>query len=61
MQALGGDNAIADLTRRTYKAANNWKTFNRFPADTYHIMQCKLRKLGHTASPKLWRQIECKE
>jgi len=59
MDVLGGDRAVGEITGRTRKAANNWRAFGRFPADTYVAMQAALKKLGHTAPASLWRMANC--
>lgn len=58
IDALGGIQATATLTRRKYTAAFNWKNFVKFPADTYVVMQDALRAAGCAAPPSLWGMVE---
>ncbi len=58
--ALGGTQAVADLTGRTYKAAFNWRSFKTFPSDTYLVLTTALREAGHTAPDSLWGMVEPK-
>ena len=51
---LGGPNEVARLTSTTYKAVGNWKSFDRFPANTYIIIQAELSRRGKTAPDHLW-------
>jgi hypothetical protein len=52
--ALGGISSVAEATGRKYKAVANWKSFNRFPANTYLALQNALKRRGVSASPALW-------
>jgi hypothetical protein len=54
--ALGGIQAVADLTARKYTAAHNWKKAGRFPANTYVALTRELGRLGLTAPDSLWDQ-----
>lgn len=57
VEALGGDQAVADLTYSTPKAVWNWHGyFDAFPASAYRVMTDELEKLGYTAPPWLWKQ-----
>ena len=59
--ALGnGDQAegfrtAARLIGRSYKAAHNWASRDRFPPETFLTFADALRARGKTASPHLWR------
>lgn len=57
VNALGGVEQVAILTRRKYNAAWNWTVFDHFPPDTYRAMKIALKQAGHTAPPSLWRQV----
>ena len=61
IHALGGLSEVARLTRRKYSAASNWVTFNRFPANTYRVMEGALRDIGKSAPASLWGMIEMKD
>lgn len=54
MDALGGTNAVAELTGRTYGAAFNWRSQDAFPSNTYVVLIRALEAKKLTASPKLW-------
>lgn len=58
MDALGGTQAVADLTGRKYSAAFNWRAFGAFPANTYIAITTALEAHDYTASPKLWGMVE---
>lgn len=58
IEALGGVQAVADLTKRKYPAAQNWTRFPNFPPDTYRVMQDALRERGKSAPDSLWRMVE---
>ena len=54
MDALGGVKAVAALTKRTYNAAHNWRSSERFPSNTYVTLTRALEAKGKTAPPSLW-------
>ncbi len=54
IEVLGGITAVANLTGRQYKAAQNWKSFGRFPSNTYLTLHSALRERGCNAPPELW-------
>jgi hypothetical protein len=58
IEALGGTKAVAEMTGRTYNAAANWRVFNRFPANTFVLMQTELVKRGLSAPVALWGMAE---
>jgi hypothetical protein len=58
IDALGGVRAVADLTRRRYSAAYNWRKFKTFPSNTFLAMQAALAEKGLTAPPSLWRMVK---
>ena len=51
---LGGNAEVARLTSTTSKAVSNWRAFERFPANTYLIIQAELTKSGKSAPDHLW-------
>jgi hypothetical protein len=55
---LGGTAEVARLTSTTYKAVGNWKSFDRFPANTYLIIQAELSRRGKSAPDRLWAMRE---
>ena len=58
MDALGGTQAVADLTGRTYAAAFNWRSFKAFPSNTYLVMTAALAEKGAGAPDSLWGMVE---
>ena len=61
MDALGGTAAVAKITGRTYNAAHNWRSFDRFPANTFVVMSRALRAKGLNAPAELWGMVEVAE
>lgn len=55
IDALGGYHAVAEITGRNPKAAENWRRFDSFPPNTYLAMTRALRAIGKDAPPELWR------
>lgn len=55
--ALGGTEAVRELTGRQPKAISNWRARGFFPSATYVVLSRALRDLGYEAPPELWRQI----
>jgi hypothetical protein len=53
-EALGGIAGVAKIAGTSYNAASNWKSFNRFPARTFLLIQSELDALGLRADPALW-------
>ena len=53
--ALGGNQAVADLTGSTNKAVSNWRRPNEtFPSNTYVSLLAALHAIGKTAPASLW-------
>lgn len=61
IKELGGVGPVAALTGRTYGAAFNWKAFEKFPADTFVVMQDALRARGFAAPASLWGMVGAPE
>jgi hypothetical protein len=57
IDALGGIEAVVKLTGRNAKAVYHWRALNTFPARYHDMMPKALKRLKHTAPPKLWNQI----
>ena len=58
INALGGIQAVAELTGQTYSNAANWNSWRpTFPPSTYVVMMNALIKRGFTAPYSLWRMI----
>lgn len=55
IEALGGNRAVAALTKRTEQAVSNWKNAGFFSAATYLVMAAALEHAGYEAPPELWR------
>ena len=58
IDALGGVEAIASLTGRSYDAAWNWTRSDTFPANTFLVVTAALKERGLEAPPSLWRMVE---
>lgn len=56
--ALGGFQAVADLTGRKYNAVWNWAQAQNFPPNTYLVMTEELQRLGKSAPASLWKMTE---
>ena len=54
VEALGGSTAVSRLTGRKIQAVSNWKSFQRFPANTFIVMKEALRESGKDAPDWLW-------
>ena len=54
MDALGGNQAVAELTGSKPKAVWNWRGFDTFPSNTYVAMIEALHQKGKTAPASLW-------
>ena len=61
IDALGGTSAVAKITGRTYNAAHNWRSFEKFPANTFVVMSRALRAKGLSAPAELWGMVEVAE
>lgn len=57
VQALGGPQAVASMTGRSYKSVWRWQG-SRFPAATYFKLQSELAAKKMTAPASLWRMTE---
>ena len=55
IDACGGTGRVSALTGRSVSAVSNWRGWNHFPSNTYLAFQDRLRVLGKSASPSLWR------
>jgi hypothetical protein len=58
IDALGGTAAVAQLTSTTPKAVHNWRAFDRFPANTFIVINSELMRLGISAPVVLWSMRE---
>jgi len=58
IEALDGAGSVALLTgRTTTNAVHNWKSFGKFPSNTFVVMQEALRAKGCAAPPSLWGMV----
>jgi len=55
IDALGGVDAVARMTRRGATAVHNWRADRQFPASLYLKMIKRLHRRGYTAPSALWR------
>jgi hypothetical protein len=58
IEQLGGTAEVARLTSTTSKAVSNWRVFDRFPANTYLLIQAELARRGKSAPDHLWSMRE---
>lgn len=61
VEKLGGVPIVAGLTGRKYSAAWNWTTFDKFPADTFVVLQEALRQKNCIAPASLWGMVAADE
>lgn len=54
MDALGGNQAVAELTESKPTAVSNWRGFKTFPSKTYVVLTEALLAKGKTAPASLW-------
>jgi len=54
IDALGGNELVAELTSNTITAIYNWRANGKFPADTYLLIQDELKSRGRNAPNHLW-------
>jgi len=60
-EALGGIQAVADLTGRDYSAAAQDNRLGKFPSRTYKIMTEALAAKGRRAPASLWGQVAAQD
>lgn len=61
IDALGGIQAVADLTGRKYMAAAQDKRLGKFPSRTRDVMTVALAEKGKTAPASLWGMLPVQE
>lgn len=54
IDALGGNQPVAELTNRGVQAVSNWRAWDHFPSNTYVVMLAALRALDKSAPDALW-------
>jgi len=54
IDALGGIEAMAELTGTSENGVYNWRAGKQFPADTYRLLNDELKEIGHDAPDHLW-------
>lgn len=59
--ALGGKQAVAALTGRSWSAVWNWEDRKSFPTNTYAILKAEIEKKGATAPDSLWGMAQSSE
>jgi hypothetical protein len=55
IDALGGVDAVARLTKRGSTAVHNWRAEGQFPPSLYLKMNAALKRRGFTAASTLFR------
>ncbi|SFV31272.1 hypothetical protein SAMN05216456_1287 [Devosia crocina] len=62
IRALGGTRSVMELTEaKTNQVVTNWRSLNRFAANTYVVMTDALKLKGLTAPASLWGMKEMPE
>lgn len=61
IETLDRADSVASLTGRTTNAVHNWKSFGKFPANTFVVMQEALRAKGCSAPTSLWGMVAASE
>jgi hypothetical protein len=51
---LGGNAAVAKRFNLKYNSVTNWRMFDRFPPNTYVMIQLELKARGEIAPDYLW-------
>ena len=54
IDALGGIDAMSELTGTSVNCVYNWRSGRQFPADTYRLLKDELEKIGHDAPDHMW-------
>jgi hypothetical protein len=54
IDALGGNEALADLANISINAVYNWRAGKQFPADTYLLLKEALKAIDADAPDYLW-------
>lgn len=57
-RVASGVSRVVELTGRTTNAVHNWKSFNKFPSNTFVVLHDALRSRGATAPASLWGMVE---
>jgi hypothetical protein len=52
--ALGGIDAMSELTGTSINGVYNWRADKQFPADTYRLIKDELMDIGADAPDYLW-------
>ena len=56
-KTLGGIRAVSKLTGYRYQAVWNWKWRDQMPSEVYLVVTSALADVGHTAHPRLFRNM----
>jgi hypothetical protein len=54
IDALGGIEAMAELTGTSENGVYNWRSGKQFPADTYRLIKDELKEIDADAPDHLW-------
>jgi hypothetical protein len=54
IDALGGNQAVAELNETTGKVVSYWRSTGKFPANSYTAIKNKLHEMGLSAPDELW-------
>ena len=54
IDALGGSGEVAKIFGINPHVVYNWRSYNKFPANTYVALQARLKRRGIQAPDHLW-------
>lgn len=57
VEAIGRERLYA-LTGKRTNNVTNWLTSGHFPRELFYLMDRELQRIGCSAPPRLWRQVE---
>ena len=60
IDALGGNQAVAELNETTGKVVSYWRSTGKFPANSYTTIKDKLKEMGLSAPDELWAMRKAK-
>lgn len=61
IEVLGGNAAVANLTRSKPSAISNWKKRGQFPGNTFVILRAALERHNRKAPVELWGMVRAEQ
>ena len=58
IEQLGGPTAVGRIAGRSAQSVVNWRAAEKFPADTFLILDAALKQRDLSAPPSLWGMLE---